>query len=91
MADIIVPREPHKGFFMFPDSYINLRKELHQHWPDLWRRAQWAMAFDAEMFVEIMQQELQLPMLLVPGTPEAECDYWCSKFLTALRKKRGAE
>lgn len=76
---------------MFPDSYNNLRKELHDHWPKIWKDVQWSMAFDAEMFVEKMQRHLGLQLLLVPGTPSAECDYWCSRFLQELRTLRGVE
>lgn len=79
-----MPLDPSR-VFMFPDSFNNLRKELIDNWPALWVKVQWAMAFDAELFVEMMNKELYTKL------PQgADCDQWCSKYLKLLRAKRGA-
>jgi hypothetical protein len=40
--------------YMFPESYNALRRELVEHWPELWALVGWRMANRAEEFVEYM-------------------------------------
>lgn len=87
-----MPLDPAK-IFMFPESYTELRKELTTHWPDLWKdpRCQWAMAFDAPMFVEFMNSKLDgvYNVAIRTSDDETRIDYICTTFLTELRKRRG--
>jgi hypothetical protein len=87
-----MPIDP-KNIFMFPESYNELRKELYTHWPELWNdpRGGWAMAFDAELFVEFMNSKLDGVYKVRPATnnDELAIDYICKTFLTELRKRRG--
>lgn len=71
--------------FMFPESYNELRKELHNHWPELWAIVSWRMAHRAEEFVEQMNAALDLAVVF---DTEA-VDFISTTFLNALRKKRG--
>lgn len=77
--------------FLFPNSYNLLRKELHDHWPVIWKDVQWAMAFDAEMFVEKMQRHTDQAYKITAVTRdrELEIDHICTCFLNYLTKKRG--
>lgn len=77
--------------FMFPESYNELRKELHDHWPSLWNKVQWSMAFDAELFVELMNRNLDgvYKVALVTSERELEISHICSTFLKELRRRRG--
>lgn len=85
--------------FMFPEEYNELRKELVAHWSHdrtkkpYWGDAQcgWAMAFDAELFVEYMNTHCDhaYNVLQVTRDKEQEIAYICRKFLTYLRKRRG--
>lgn len=82
--------------FMFPDSYNELRKELVNNWPELWKdpRCGWAMAFDAPMFTEFMNSKLDgvLKIVTVGGAiwdDKDNCNRVCHIFLTELRKRRG--
>lgn len=87
-----MPLDPSK-IFMFPESYNELRKELVNNWPDLWSdpRCGWAMAFDADLFVEFMNTKLDGVYKVVLATREDELriDHVCKIFLTELRRRRG--
>lgn len=79
--------------FLFPESYNNLRMELYDNWRDtIWKDVQWAMAFDAEMFVEKMNMHTKgaYRITAVTRDKELEIDHICTCFLTELRKMRGA-
>jgi hypothetical protein len=69
--------------FMFPESYNLLRAELHDHHPSLWKKVQWFMAFDRELFIETMNKELKTKILF-----ETDIDVLCKHYLELLQKKR---
>lgn len=71
--------------YLFPPSYNALRQELNDHWPTLWQHVQWAMAFAAGLFIERMNDALDLNVQLDSG----KVDAICATYLQALRKKRG--
>lgn len=71
--------------YLFPESYNALRRELHEHWPTLWQLVGWTMAHQAEAFVEIMNDALDLKLQLDGNKVGATCH----TYLNALRKKRG--
>lgn len=79
--------------FMFPEEYNELRKELMLNWPELWKnwRCQWAMAFDAEIFVEFMNTKLNGVYRIAMATDDKqkEIGYICGTFLKELRRLRG--
>lgn len=79
--------------FWFPESYNELRKELVKFWPELWeqRRCQWAMAFDADIFIEFMNEKLDgvYNVAIVTNDDHLRMDHICTIFLTELRKRRG--
>lgn len=71
--------------YLFPESYNALRRELHDNWPSLWMLVGWAMAHQAETFVEIMNDALDLKLQLDGNKVGATCHI----YLNALRAKRG--
>lgn len=71
--------------YMFPESYNMLRQELYEHWPNLWRVVGWPMAFAANVFVENMNEALDLRVVL----DSSKVDAICTEYLQALWKKRG--
>jgi hypothetical protein len=93
--------------FWFPESYNELRKEMFTHWnPKVtgkhphhmlaevrWSdvRCSWAMAYDAEMFVEYMNEKLKgvYKIALRTNDDELKIGYICSVFLKELRRIRG--
>ena len=81
------PKNFDQKIYMFPESYNQLRMELHNHWPDLWSRVSWAMAFAANIFVEKMNDELGLAVIL----DSAKVDAICTEYLQTLRTKRGLQ
>lgn len=93
--------------FMFPESYNQLRIELETHWNPrktgehphhklaevrwhFWQCG-WAMAWEAETFVQYMQEKLGAPLKIIPNTRDdgLRVDVFCKAFLTELRKRRG--
>lgn len=92
---------------MFPDQYNELRKELSTHWNPKqtgehphhklamvrWDsyRCGWAMAFDAEMFVEYMNEKLDgiFRVAIMTNDDELRIGNICSVFLKELRRRRG--
>ncbi len=87
-----MPLDPSK-IFMFPEEWIELRKELVTHWPDLWKHpgVGWAMAFDADLFVETMNSKLDgvYNVLLATDDRQRQIGYICGIFLKELRRRRG--
>lgn len=71
--------------YMFPESYNELRKELYEHWPNLWQVVGWPMAFAANIFVENMNEALDLRVML----DSDKVDAICTEYLQELWKKRG--
>lgn len=71
--------------YLFPESYNQLRKELYENWPTLWKLVGWPMAFAANVFVETMNEALDLRVIL----DSDRVDAICTEYLQALRKKRG--
>jgi hypothetical protein len=71
--------------YMFPESYTALRRELSEHWPNLWALVAWRMAFKAEEFMEYMNEALDLRLQF----DTQKVDAICKIYLDALRKKRG--
>lgn len=71
--------------YLFPESYNELRRELHDHWPNLWKVVGWPMAYAANIFVEEMNSALDLRVTL----DSDRIDAICTEYLQALWKKRG--
>lgn len=71
--------------YMMPESYNELRRELHDHWPETWKLCQFAMAFDGPAFVEFLDFTLDT----VTQFDTDNVDGMCKKFLDQLRGKRG--
>jgi len=74
-----------KKIYLFPESYNALRRELNDYWPTLWIAVSWAMAHQAEDFVSIMNDALDLKIQFDGNKVDATCKI----YLDALRKKRG--
>lgn len=77
---------PSQTIFLFPESYNRLRKELRDHWPELWKKVQWYMAFDADQFIEKMNAELDLRI----WSQKPTIADICTRYLDELIKRRGA-
>lgn len=93
--------------FMFPDEYNELRKELFTHWNPKetgehphhkqanvkWDdpRCGWALAFDAELFVEYMNSRLDnvFRVAVITNSDDLRIANICSVFLKELRRRRG--
>lgn len=86
--------------FMFPEAYNQLRAELSMYWnpnphfkKPRWADWQcgWAMAWEAETFVEYMNTSLDGVLRILPTTRDDELriEHICKVFLTELRRKRG--
>ena len=71
--------------YWMPESYNALRRELHENWPTLFARVGYAMAFDAPMFIEMMDAALDTKT----GFDSDRVDATCKKYLDLLRIKRG--
>lgn len=71
--------------YMFPESYNELRRELVAHWPELWKLVGWPMAYAAGLFIERMNDALDLYVQM----DSHRVDAICTEYLQALRKKRG--
>ncbi len=78
-------KEGRDAIFMFPESYNQLRKELHDHWPNLWAAVSWRMAYRAEEFVEQMNAALDVAVVF----DTEKVDFISTTYLNLLRKKRG--
>lgn len=71
--------------YLFPDSYNALRTELDSNWPELFKAVGWPMAFDAVMFIEMMDSALDTKTTFDSDKVSAICH----KYLNLLRNKRG--
>jgi hypothetical protein len=72
--------------YMFPESYNALRRELVDHWPNLWNSpVQYMMWNNGPMFVQAMDLILDT----VTQFDTENVDGICKKFLDELRVKRG--
>ena len=86
--------------FMFPPVYNDLREEMQRHWPELWSTVQWPMAWDAELFIELMNRKLDNVYNNVSETAtttatttdiQQHIGHICKIFLTELRRRRGEQ
>lgn len=77
--------EGRDAYYFFPESYNALRKELAEHWPELWATVGWRMANRAEEFVEQMNAALDVAVVF----DTEKVDFISSTYLKLLRKKRG--
>ena len=70
---------------MLPEEFNDLRKELHENWPDIFQRVGWYMMWDWPMFIETMNMILQerIPF-------NATVEVASTQYIIILRKKRGA-
>ena len=71
--------------YFFPESYNALRREISEHWPDLWMLVGYNMAYKAEDFVATMNDALDLKVQFDGN----KVGVTCSLYLNALRKLRG--
>lgn len=71
--------------YMFPESYNALRKELMDHWPEIWPHVAWHMAHNGPDFVSIMNAGLEMNVQFDSNKVDATC----IAFLNKLREKRG--
>ena len=96
-----------QNIYIFPESWQELRKELFTHWNPKhtglkshhylcdvrWDRPEcgWAMAFDADLFVEYMNGKLKgvYKVLTATNDKEFQIGHICKIFLTELRRIRG--
>jgi hypothetical protein len=84
-----ISENPHKAFldkiYMFPPSYNALRKELHEHWPEIWPLVAYHMAHNGPMFVQLMNEGTGLKVQFDSNKVEAIC----LRYLNFMRNKRG--
>lgn len=78
----------HDAVYMFPPSYNLLRQELVTHWPALWARVSWSMAFKAEEFVERMNDALNLKVQLDSEKVGATCQLYLDTLINLRRNFR---
>lgn len=71
--------------YLFPPMYNELRRELHDHWPQLWALTAWRMAYKAEEFVEYLNSATDLNLVV----DSESVDWTCEQYLTKLRQMRG--
>lgn len=71
--------------YLFPESFNALREELDSHWPNLWAQVGYYMAFDAVIFIEMMDAALDTKTTFDSDKVSAICH----KYLNLLRNKRG--
>lgn len=71
--------------YLFPESYTALRSELDMHWPTLFKYVGFAMAMDAVIFIERMDEALDTKTTF----DSDKVDAICKKYLDLLRNKRG--
>lgn len=70
--------------YLFPESYNQLRKELCNYWPTLWQLVGWPMAFAANIFVDTMNEALDMNEVLDSDRVDAVC----TAFLEELHRRR---
>lgn len=71
--------------YMFPESYNALRRELVEHWPEIWPLVGWYMGNNGPQFVEAMNAGLQVKLQFDTN----KVDSICKTYLNILRKQRG--
>ena len=71
--------------YLAPESFNQLRKELCEHWPNLWKIVGWHMAFNAPQFCYSMDEALGL----ISQFDTSNVDGICKRYLDELRFKRG--
>lgn len=71
--------------YMFPESYNALRRELHENYPNLFDIVGHAMAFDAVIFIELMDEALDMKTTW----DSAKVGAICHRYWNELRAKRG--
>lgn len=71
--------------YMFPESYNALRRELCENYPRLWDIVGHAMAFDAIIFIEYMDDALGIKTTW----DSAKVGAICHRYWNELRMKRG--
>ena len=83
------PARPGANFdekvYLFPESFNALRRELHDYWPNLWQQVGFVMAFDAVVFIELMDAALDTKTTF----DSDKVDGICKKYIDLLRNKRG--
>lgn len=72
--------------YYFPESYNQLRKELCENWPTLWALVSWPMVFAAQVFIENMNEALDMNEVL----DSERVDAVCSAYLAELQRRRFA-
>lgn len=72
--------------YWFPPHFNLLRQELFENWKTLWALVGWAMAFRAEMFIEYMNDALDMGLALDSDS----VDWTCEQYLIELRRRRFA-
>ena len=70
--------------YLFPESYNQLRKELSTYWPNLWAQVSWPMVFAAGMFIERMNDALDMNEQL----DSERVDAICTAYLEELHRRR---
>jgi hypothetical protein len=73
-------------FEAFPESFNELRRQLSHDHQDIWEKVSWTMVNQQELFIEVMNNELQ-EYLIVPYTPDMDIDTCCQGWLRALERK----
>jgi hypothetical protein len=71
--------------YMFPEEYNALRRELYEHYPNLFMAVGYAMAFDSISFIEMMDAALDTRTTFDSDKVASIC----KKYLNLLRVKRG--
>lgn len=79
------PKNFDQKIYLFPDEYIALRKELVEHWPEIWILVGWLMAHNGPQFVDAMNAGLQMNLQF----DTHKVGPICKKYLNRLRKQRG--
>jgi hypothetical protein len=71
--------------YMFPESFNALRRELVEHWPEIWPLVAWCMGNNGPEFVSRMNAGLQMNLQFDTNKVESIC----LTYLNRLRKQRG--
>lgn len=71
--------------YMMPESYNELRRILERDFPNLWTGVQYYMAFDAQKFIQYMDEALDT----ITQFDSGNVDGICKRYIDELRKKQG--
>ncbi len=74
-------------FVAFPDSFNELRARLSNDHQDLWEKVSFVMVNKQELFIEIMNHELQ-EFLVMPYDGLQDIDTCCKGWLRALERRK---